>query len=204
MSQRTRVVQPRRPIVPPSLAHRVPPGQIVTARWPVLHQGEIPDFDQQTWDIRVWGAVEQPLTLDWTRFRELPVVTISGDLHCVTRWSTLDHEWSGVRPASIGGLAKPLPAARFVILHGDGGYTANLPVEVFFAEDVILATHHGGDPLEPRHGAPLRAVVPSRYAWKSVKWLRGIEFTREDQPGFWEQFGYNNSANPWLEERFES
>ncbi|MGH2618545.1 MAG: molybdopterin-dependent oxidoreductase [Thermomicrobiales bacterium] len=182
----------------------MPPGQIVSPRWPVLHQGQIPLFDPASWDFRVWGLVETPATWRWDAFQNLPVSDVSGDLHCVTRWSTLEHDWHGVRPCAILERTGVLPAARYVLLHGEGGYTANLPIDVLLADDVVLATHHGGEPLTPEHGAPLRAVAPGRYAWKSVKWLRGIEVLADDRPGFWEEFGYSNSADPWREERFES
>jgi DMSO/TMAO reductase YedYZ molybdopterin-dependent catalytic subunit len=203
LNQRARTVRFRRPVVPEALAHRVPPGQIVTPRWPVLHQGEIPAFDPAAWEFRVWGLVANPQLCNWDTFRALPVVTTRGDLHCVTRWSTLDHDWTGVAPRTIDEIAGVSSVARFVVLHGEGGYTANLHLDAFLDEDVVLATHHGGEPLSPEHGAPLRAVVPGRYAWKSVKWLRGVEFLAEDRPGFWETYGYSNSADPWREERFE-
>ena len=140
----------------------------------------------------------------WAEFQTLPTAEFDGDLHCVTRWSSLDHTWTGVSPRTIVDLMRVKPTARFVLLHGEAGYTANIPLDVFLGENVVLATHHGGLPLTPDHGAPLRIVVPERYAWKSVKWLRGVEFLADDQPGFWEAFGYSNSADPWREERFES
>jgi len=170
----------------------------------VLHQGNVPLFEAATWDFRVWGLVAEPLRLTWDEFRRLPTVTRSGDLHCVTRWSSVGHSWTGVPALAIVELVRPLPTARFVVLHGEGDYTANLPLEVFAGDAVLLAIDHGGAPLTPEHGAPLRAVIPSRYAWKSVKWLRGIEFLAEDRPGFWEGYGYSNSADPWREERFAS
>ncbi|MBA3451410.1 MAG: molybdopterin-dependent oxidoreductase [Chloroflexia bacterium] len=195
---------PRSPVVPASVSHRVPPGQIIATRWPVLHQGEIPPFDPDAWRFHVWGLVAQPSVWTWEEFQFLPVRSTVGDLHCVTRWSNLDHEWRGVSPGAIAVIAGVLPAARIVVFHADGGYTANIPIEAFHGSDVVLATHHAGQPLTPEHGAPLRAVVPGRYAWKSVKWLRGIEFLAADRPGFWEEFGYSNSADAWREERFES
>ena len=127
---------------------------------------------------------------------------MEGDLHCVTRWSSLGHTWSGVSSRSLCDLARVNSAARFVVLHGEGGYAANLAMDDFLDRRIVIATHHDGEPLTPEHGAPLRAVIPDRYAWKSVKWLRGIEFLEEDRPGFWESFGYSNSADPWREERF--
>ena len=190
-------------MIPRAESHRVPPGQVVASRWPVLHQGAIPAFDPSTWEFRVWGLVEIPKSWTWAEFEKLPTAEYDGALHCVTRWSSLDHSWSGVAPRTIADLVRVKPTARFVLLHGESGYTANLPIDVFLGENVVLAARHGGQPLSPDHGAPLRIVVPERYAWKSVKWLRGVEFLEEDQPGFWEAFGYSNSADPWLEERFE-
>ena len=190
-------------MIPADLAHRVPPGQVIASRWPILHQGDVPPFDPATWDLQVWGLVDDAKSWTWTELQRLPVVTIDGDLHCVTRWSSLGHAWTGVSPSTLSDSAGVRPSARFVVLHGEAGYTANLPIEDFLDSRVVLATHHDGEPLTPEHGAPLRAVVPERYAWKSVKWLRGVEFLAEDRPGLWESFGYSNSADPWREERFE-
>ena len=193
---------PRRPVIPQSQSHRVPPGQIVASRWPVLHQGAVPPFDQTTWDFRVWGLVEAPRSWTWTEFQTLPTAVVEGDLHCVTRWSSLDHTWTGVATRTIVDLVGVRPSAGFVVLHGDAGYSANIPIDVFLRDNVVLATHHDSRPLTPEHGAPLRIVVPDRYAWKSVKWLRGLEFLEQDRAGFWEEFGYSNTADPWQEERF--
>jgi DMSO/TMAO reductase YedYZ molybdopterin-dependent catalytic subunit len=189
--------------IPADLAHRVPPGQVIATRWPVLHQGDVPAFDPATWDLRVWGLVDAAMSWTWAEVQRLPVVTVDGDLHCVTRWSSLGHTWTGVSSRVLYDLAGVRTSARFVLLHGEGGYTANLAINDFLDRQVVLATHHDGEPLTPEHGAPLRAVIPERYAWKSVKWLRGVEFLAEDRPGLWESFGYSNSADPWREERFE-
>jgi DMSO/TMAO reductase YedYZ molybdopterin-dependent catalytic subunit len=175
---------------------------VIATRWPILHQGEIPAFDPATWDFQVWGNVDAAQSWTWPEIRHLPVVTLDGDLHCVTRWSSLGHTWTGVSSRSLYDLVRVRPSARFVLLHGEGGYSANMTIADFLDRRVVLATHHDGEPLTPEHGAPLRAVVPDRYAWKSVKWLRGVEFLAEDRPGFWESFGYSNSADPWREERF--
>lgn len=193
---------PRRPVVRQSQSHRVPPGQVVASRWPVLHRGAIPLFDPKSWDFRVWGLVEVSRSWTWTEFQNLPTAAVEGDLHCVTRWSSLDHTWTGVTARTIVDLVGIQPSAGFVLLHGEAGYTANVPIDVFFRDNVVLATHHEGQPLTPEHGAPLRIVIPDRYAWKSVKWLRGLEFLEQDRPGFWEAFGYSNAADPWREERF--
>ncbi len=192
----------KRPKIDPSLAGRLPPGQHLTQRWPVLHQGAVPPFDPASWVFRVFGLVERPLRLTWPEFQALPRTTVGADMHCVTRWSKLDNVWEGVSARELLARARPLAEARFVLFHADGDYTANLPLAAFDDEDVLLALKHGGEDLTPEHGAPLRAVVPKRYAWKSAKWLRGIEFLAEDQPGFWENYGYHNDADPWREERF--
>lgn len=204
MVQRTRTVRMPRRKIPEEIAHRVPPGQIVTPRWPILHQGDIPTFNPETWDFRVWGLVGAPQTWNWDDLQALPMTTVDGDLHCVTRWSTLNHTWTGLLGATLADIAKVQPSASHVVLHGEAGYAANLTLAAFLRDNAILATAHNGLPLTPEHGAPLRAVVPALYAWKSVKWLRGVEFLAEDRPGFWERYGYSNSADPWLEERFES
>ena len=193
----------RRPTIPAALADRVPPGQVIATRWPVLHQGEIPPFDPETWDFRVSGQIDAELRWTWDQWRDFPTVTLNGDLHCVTRWSSLGHLWTGVSSRYLYDLVHVNPSARFVVLHGEGAYSANLPLDDFLDSRVVLATHHNREPLTPEHGAPLRAVIPDRYAWKSVKWLRSVEFLAEDRPGFWEAFGYSNSADPWREERFE-
>lgn len=197
-----RAVVPRRQ-VPTEYADRVPPGQIIATRWPVLHAGEVPAFEPTTWDFSLTGLVRTPLRLSWDEFQALPTITTAGDLHCVTRWSVLDNQWLGVSIADVieraGGL---LPEARFALLIGEGGYTANLPVSALLTPDALLAVANHGRQLTPEHGFPVRAVIPNRYAWKSVKWLRAIELLDHDQPGFWEQYGYSDNADPWLEERF--
>jgi DMSO/TMAO reductase YedYZ molybdopterin-dependent catalytic subunit len=181
---------------------RVPPGQFVTNGWPVLHYGEVPRFDPQTWDFKVWGLVEAPLRLDYEAFRALPTTALVTDIHCVTRWSKLGQSWEGVPLSHVLELVKPKPEARFVVAHSEHGFTANLPLAALLDEDVLLAHKADGADLTPEHGWPLRLFVPRRYFWKSAKWLRGLEFTAQDQPGFWEQNGYNNNADPWKEERY--
>ena len=192
----------KRPKIRAELADRVPPGQYPTERWPVLHVGAVPGFDPATWDFRVFGLVERPVRLTWAEVQALPTVEVTADMHCVTRWSKLGNRWEGVPLGRVLDLAGVLPEARYVVFHCDGGYTANLPLEIARDEDALLALKQGGEPLTPEHGFPLRAVVPTRYAWKSAKWLRGIELLAEDRPGFWERYGYSNSADPWRDERF--
>ena len=183
-------------------ADRLPPGQYVTAKWPVLHVGPIPRFDPKTWDLRVVGLVEQPLRLTWEEFNALPRVTLASDIHCVTTWSRYENTWQGVSTREVLRRAGAKPGARFVMVYAENDYTANLPLEAFEAEDALFATHHNGAPLDPEHGYPLRLVVPRLYFWKSAKWVRGIELIAEDRPGFWEQRGYNNHGDPWKEERY--
>ena len=191
----------KRPKVSLELQERVPPGQYPTARWPVLHVGSVPALDPATWDLRVFGLVERELRFTLEEVRALPRVTVRADLHCVSRWSKLDNTWEGVPGRIVVEQAGALPTAKFVLFHAEGGYTANVPLAAF-ADDGLLALRHEGEDLAPEHGHPLRAVVPTRYAWKSAKWLRGIEFLAEDRSGFWERYGYDDNADPWQEERF--
>jgi len=181
---------------------RVPPGQYVTEKFPVLHYGSVPHTDLGKWDFRVWGEVENPFSLDWTGFRALPRTSVHTDIHCVTRWSKLDVDFDGVPIRAILERTQPKPAARYVVAHCEQGYTTNLPLEVLADDDVLLADMYAGEPLAPEHGFPLRLFVPKRYFWKSAKWLRGLEFLAADSPGFWERYGYHNDGDPWQEERF--
>lgn len=189
-------------IVSPEVAARTPPGQHVTRRWPVLHEGDVPDFDPLTWSLMVHGLVEQPVELSWKQFQGLPQRTVTGDMHCVTRWTKLDNDWDGVAASHLLNLAGVRADAKFVFIRCDGDYTTNLPLATLLEDDVLFATGHNGEPLTPEHGFPVRLVVPSRYAWKSAKWVRSIEVRSDDQPGFWERYGYNSHADPWREERF--
>jgi DMSO/TMAO reductase YedYZ molybdopterin-dependent catalytic subunit len=191
---------------------RLPPGQSLTNKFPVLHYGPIPQVDLVSWDFRIWGAVEKPLRLSWEEFSALPQTELRMDIHCVTRWSKLDTLWKGVSLRTLVemGLLKPLPAAKFVVQHAEFRFTTNIPIEVATAENFLLATDFDGQPISPEHGYPLRGVVgyllsrddlKTVYFWKGAKWLRGLEFLAEDQPGFWEQAGYHNDADVWKEER---
>jgi DMSO/TMAO reductase YedYZ molybdopterin-dependent catalytic subunit len=187
----------------PEIASRIPPGQVLTDKFPVLHFGRVPEYgDLSGWDFKVWGEVEQPFSLRWAEFRALPTVQVTQDIHCVTRWSKLDTAWEGVPFRHIAEVAGLRPSARFVIFHAESGFTSNVPLEVAMSDECLLAWSYAGEPLEAEHGFPLRAIVPGKYFWKSAKWLRGIEFSAEDQLGFWERNGYNNSADPWKEERY--
>ena len=181
---------------------RLPPGQYLTDKWPVLHAGTVPDVDLSTWDFRVDGEVEEPLTLSWEEFLELPSTEITIDIHCVTRWSRFDARFRGVHWRELAALTKPRPSARFVLAHAEQGFTANVPLAALEDEHALLAYEADDEPLTPEHGWPLRLVVPSRYFWKSAKWLRGLQLLDHDQPGFWERYGYHNNADYWREERY--
>jgi len=183
---------------------RLPPGQSLTLKWPVLHSGSVPEFDPATWDFRVWGLVERPLRFTWAEFSALSKIRTMSDFHCVTRWSRFENTWDGVAFSEIVKLARPKPAANFVMVHAEQGFTANLPLADLMRDNVLLATHHDGQPLSPDHGYPLRLIVPHLYAWKSVKWLRGLEFMEHDAPGFWEQNGYHMRGDLWKEQRHTS
>ncbi len=186
----------------PEIAARIPPGQYLTQKFPVLHYGSVPGVDLGTWDLRLFGEVGVPVTLSWTEFRALPRKRVATDIHCVTRWSKLDTAWEGVPIQAILELAQVRPDATHVLAHCEQGYTTNMPLTVLDDDDVLLADTYDGQPLEPEHGAPLRLLVPKRYFWKSAKWLRGLEFLDHDMPGFWERYGYHNDADPWQEQRF--
>ncbi len=181
---------------------RLPPGQYLTGKWPVLHAGSVPDADLDTWDFTVTGEVENPIRLTYDQLRALPQTEFTADIHCVTRWSRFDASFRGVHWRELARLARPKPTARFVIAHAEQGFTSNLPLEALEADEAMVAWEADGEPLEPEHGWPLRLVVPSRYFWKSAKWLRGLELRSTDEPGFWERYGYHNDADPWREERY--
>ena len=181
---------------------RLPPGQSLTLKWPVLHYGSVPTFNPQTWNLRLYGLVESPVILSWKDFNELPKIEGTTDFHCVTRWSRFDNRWRGVAFRELLRRARPLSSAAYVLVHGEQGYTANIPLSDLDREEVMLATHHDGEPLAADHGFPLRLIVPHLYAWKSVKWVRGFEFLDHDQAGFWEQNGYHMYGDPWKEQRF--
>jgi DMSO/TMAO reductase YedYZ molybdopterin-dependent catalytic subunit len=181
---------------------RLPPGQYLTEKWPVLHAGSIPKVDLARWDFTVSAELEEPLRLTWEQLLQLPAREITVDIHCVTRWSRFDTTFRGVHWSEIASLVRPKPTARFAIAHAEQGFTANIPVEAIAADDALIAYEADGAPLTDEHGWPLRLVIPSRYFWKSVKWLRRIELRATDRPGFWEEYGYHNDADPWREERY--
>lgn len=193
---------------------RLPPGQSLTQKFPVLHYGPVPVADMTTWDFRVWGEVETPQRWTWEEFNQLPRTQLIMDIHCVTKWSKFDTLWEGVslRVLVEQGIIKPLPSAKYILQHAEYGFTANLPLEVALQDNFLMATHFDGQPITPDHGYPLRGVIgaiPDRkdikdvYLWKGAKWLRGIQFLSRDQRGFWEQAGYHNEADIWQEQRIE-
>lgn len=181
---------------------RLPPGQYLTKKWPVLSYESTPKFHPEKWQFKVTGLVEEPFALNWEEFLALPRVTLTADFHCVTTWSRYDNTWEGVHIRTILERAKPQAEARFVSVHSWTGYTTNLPLADLDDNDVLIALKHDGADLEPEHGGPVRLIVPKLYAYKSAKWLDGLEFLAKDKPGFWEVRGYHNRADPWKEERY--
>jgi DMSO/TMAO reductase YedYZ molybdopterin-dependent catalytic subunit len=182
---------------------RLPPGQYLTEKWPVLHAGDVPRYpDLKTWTLRVFGEVENEVELSWEQFNELPRSSNVQDIHCVTRWSRFDTQFEGVHWSELAKLAQPKPTARFAIAHAEAGFTSNVPLSFLADANALLATHGNEEALTPEHGYPLRLVIPGKYFWKSAKWLRGIELSSVDKPGFWERYGYHNDADPWREERY--
>ena len=186
----------------PAIAERIPPGQYLTEKFPILHYGSTPKTDLTSWDFKVFGEVDSRFSLTWAEFKALPRKTVHTDIHCVTRWTRLETTWEGVPIQQILERAQVRPGAGFALAHAEQGYTANMPLSVLDDDDVLLADTFGGQPLELEHGWPLRLLVPKRYFWKSAKWIRGLEFVDHDILGFWERYGYNNDADPWKEERF--
>jgi len=181
---------------------RLPPGQYLTEKWPVLHAGSVPQTELATWDFRVSGEVGNEVTLDWKQFTDLPTVEVTQDIHCVTRWSRFDATFKGVAWSTLEELVAQKPNARFAIAHAEQGFTSNVPVASLREEGALLAYEADGEPLTAEHGWPLRLVIPGKYFWKSAKWLRGIELSATDRPGFWERYGYHNDADPFKEQRY--
>jgi DMSO/TMAO reductase YedYZ molybdopterin-dependent catalytic subunit len=181
---------------------RLPPGQYLTEKWPVLHAGDVPDVDLDTWRLQITGEVEEPLTLTYEELRALPATDVTTDIHCVTRWSRFDAGFRGVHWRELAQLCRPKPTANFAIAHAEHGFTANVPLAALEDEHALVVYEADGEPLTPDHGWPVRLVVPSKYFWKSAKWLTGIELTSIDRPGFWERYGYHNDADFWQEQRY--
>lgn len=185
-----------------SLAHRLPPGQVLTEKFPILHEGEVPEYDMSTWDLRVYGAVEEEVSFSYEDLLQFPMTNTVSDIHCVTRWSKFDTAWEGIRFTDFMKHFKIKPEAKYVMIHADQDYETNLPIEALLRDDVLLAFKYDGKDLTPKHGWPLRLVVPEFYFWKSAKWIRGFEFMTEDRHGFWERNGFHNTADPFQEQRF--
>jgi len=191
---------------------RLPPGQSLTQRFPVLHYGLVPPFNPAVWDFRIRGEIEQEVCWTWDEFQKLPRTQLTMDIHCVTRWSKFDTLWEGVSVRTLldQGYFKLKESAHFVMQHAEYGFSTNLPIEVVLQDNFLLATHYDGEPISPDHGYPLRGVVgqisgrddlKTPYFYKSAKWLRSLEFMRDDRLGFWEQAGYHNEADVWKEQR---
>jgi DMSO/TMAO reductase YedYZ molybdopterin-dependent catalytic subunit len=181
---------------------RMPPGQRAIERWPALTAGEVPRIDLKTWAFRIWGEVEEELTLDWQQFMALPKTTVHADVHCVEGWSIVDKTWEGVAFRELMKLVRPKPEARYAMVHSYGGYTTNVSLEDLLDDSVLFAYKQNGQELTPEHGWPLRLVVPKLYFWKSAKWVCGLQFMNEDSLGFWESRGYHQRGDVWQEERY--
>lgn len=185
-----------------AVADRLPPGQYLTEKWPVLHYGSVPRVDLATWTFSVNGLVTAPVQLSYQEFRNLPRRTVKADVHCVTRWSMLDSTWEGVPVAEVMKLVELKPEATHVMAHAEQGFSANLSLDDFLRDENMLVDTRNGEPISDEHGWPLRLFVPSKYFWKSAKWLRGLEFMERNRLGFWEQRGYHDEADPWKETRY--
>jgi len=181
---------------------RLPPGQYLTEKWPVLHAGEVPDVDVATWTLSITGEVEEPLSLSYEEVRALPATDVTTDIHCVTRWSRFDAQFRGVHWRELANLCRPKPTARFAVAHAEHGFTSNVPLAALEDENALIVYEADGEPLTPEHGYPVRLFIPTKYFWKSAKWLTGIELSSIDKPGFWERYGYHNDADYWREQRY--
>lgn len=180
----------------------LPPGQYKTDKFPVLTYGPTQSMKKEEWRFRIWGLVHEEREWTWNEFMKLPQTALKADFHCVTHWSRFGDVWEGVMFKDLYAVIKVKPEAKHVMQHAHGGYTTNLPLQWMLDEDVMFVHSVNGRPLEAEHGGPMRVFTPRRYAWKGAKWIRGLEFMAKDKPGFWEENGYSNSADPWKEERF--
>jgi len=192
----------RGPRVSDEQKKRIPPGQYFTEKWPVLHYGGIPNVDLASWRFEIAGLVEEPVSFTWEDFMALPQASLTNDIHCVTTWSKFDNVWTGVPVAEVLKRARPKPEAKHAMVHSYGGYTTNLSLDDLNREGNLFAHTHNGQPLTKEHGWPLRLVVPHLYFWKSAKWVRSLVLIADEQPGFWEMYGYHIRGDPWQEERY--
>ena len=186
----------------PEIQARIPKGQFLTTKFPVLTYGSTPKIQPDEWKLRLFGEVEEEIVFTWDDVMAMPQVEITTDFHCVTTWSKLDNVWKGVHIREILQRIQVKESAAYVMAHCYGGYTTNMPLEALDDDDVLLAYGHNGANLDADHGYPMRLVVPKRYAWKSAKWISGLEFMSKDRAGFWERNGYSMNADPWTEERY--
>ncbi|QGQ95608.1 sulfite oxidase-like oxidoreductase [Paenibacillus psychroresistens] len=202
MNKADRIKQMKVPTGDASLSDRVPPGQMVTDRFPILHEGEVPEYDLAEWSLRIFGEVENETIISYEDLLALPQTQVSCDIHCVTRWSKLDTVWEGVLFRDLLKALHVEPKGNYVMLHAANDYETNVPLEDLMGDQVLLAFKYDGKPLTGKHGFPLRLLVPHLYFWKSAKWIQGIEFMKQDREGFWEQNGFHNVADPFKEQRF--
>jgi DMSO/TMAO reductase YedYZ molybdopterin-dependent catalytic subunit len=186
----------------PAATDRLPPGQVLTTKWPVLHYGDVPRVDTSTWTFQVLGLVERPFTLTWDELLALPHKTVTCDVHCVTRWSRFDNLFEGVPVGALLQRAGVKPDAKFCLVSAEQGFTTNLPLSDLDRPDNLVALRWSGESLTPEHGGPARLLVPHLYFWKSAKWVRGLMLLDQDVPGFWEQNGYHMHGDPWTEQRY--
>jgi len=195
---------PNKPLLDEELQRRLPPGQTLTDSFPILHEGKVPEYDLSQWNLRIFGEVEEEHTFSFEQLQAMPITRTVSDIHCVTRWSKFDTPWEGVRFSDLVQQLSIKPEAQYVMIHADPDYETNVALEELMKDDVLLAWNYDGKPLTAKHGWPLRLIVPQFYFWKSAKWIRGIEFMKEDRRGFWENHGFHNIADPFKEERFSS
>lgn len=198
----SRLRKSRSPKVDPASGNRLPPGQVLTERFPILHEGAVPEYDTGDWSLRLFGTLDRPIELRYADLQALPQRVLRCDIHCVTRWSKFDTEWGGVHLQDLLQAFDIQPTSSYVMAHADPDYQTNLLLDDLLHPQSLLATHYAGQPLTAQHGWPLRLVIAGRYFWKSAKWLRGLEFVAQEQPGFWEQNGFHLHAEPFAEQRF--
>lgn len=198
----SRLRKSRSPKVDPASGNRLPPGQVLTERFPILHEGAVPEYDTGDWSLRLFGTLDRPIELRYADLQALPQRVLRCDIHCVTRWSKFDTEWGGVHLQDLLQAFDIQPTSSYVMAHADPDYQTNLLLDDLLHPQSLLATHYAGQPLTAQHGWPLRLVIAGRYFWKSAKWLRGLEFVAQEQPGFWEQNGFHLHADPFAEQRF--